>query len=116
MLRIVQGSACLFALLIFAGCGSEPPKSAIPSLNPQQAATLLHYNSKAEVWMIHVKKNNPTCEYKLDLPEQNKHPTEIDLNHIVVCGGQPAPMEFDASVSFAYDKDQKRWVITRFSS
>ncbi len=67
--------------------------------------------------MIHVKKNDSSCEYKLDLPDQHNHPTEIDLTHIVVCGGgRPAPMEFDASVSFAYDKNQNKWVITRFSS
>jgi hypothetical protein len=116
MLRISLALACSFALFVFTGCSTPPKETHPPALNPEQAAALLHYNSKAEVWLVHVRKTNPSCGYKLDLPEQNRHPTEIDLNHIVVCGGRPAPIEFDASVSFAYDKDQQKWVISRFSS
>lgn len=116
MLRTSLALTSSFALFFLSGCGTPPKESHPPALNPEQAASLLHYNSKAEVWMIHVKKNNPSCEYKLDLPDQHTHPTEIDVSHIVVCGGRPAPIEFDASVSFAYDKDQQKWVISRFSS
>jgi hypothetical protein len=116
MLRILRIPGVLFALLALTGCSTPPKETPPPALNPEQAAALLHYNNKAEVWMIHVRKTDPSCEYKLDLPEQNSHPTEIDLHHIVVCGGRPSPMEFDASVSFAYDKDQNKWVISRFSS
>jgi hypothetical protein len=116
MIRILRTPGIFLTLVTLIGCSSRPKETPPPALNPEQAAALLHYNSKAEVWMIHVRKTNPSCEYKLDLPEQNSHPTEIDLHHIVVCGGRPSPMEFDASVSFAYDKDQKKWVISRFSS
>lgn len=120
MLRTTLAVACSVvlsvALLIFAGCGSPPKETHPPSLNPEQAAALLHYNSKAEVWLIHVRKADSSCGYKLDLPDQHTHPTEIDVSHIVVCSGRPAPIEFDASVSFAYDKDQGKWVISRFSS
>lgn len=115
MMRAFSCLPCVAGLFFFTAC-STPPKPVVPALNPQQAASLLHYNSKAETWLIHVRKQDPSCEYQLDLPGQLNHPTEIDLNHIVVCGGRPAPMEFNASVSFAYDKDQQRWVITRFSS
>lgn len=76
----------------------------------------MHYNNKAENWMIYVHKNNPTCRYTLDLPDQSSNPTQIDLDHIVTCGGRPSPKEFDASVSFAYDPGQQKWVVKRFSS
>ncbi len=104
-----------FAFLTFTGCGA-PPKSAVPALTPENAAALLRYNAKAQTWMIYVKKQNASCDYSLDLPDQTAQPTSIDLKHIVVCGGRPSPMEFDASVSFAYDKDTQKWVITRFAS
>ncbi len=108
-------SAAGFAAILFlAAC--SPPKPAIPSLNPDLANSLLHYNNKAENWMIYVRKNSPACEYTLVLPDQSSHPTEIDLDHIVTCSGQPSPKEFDASVSFAFDPAQQKWVITRFSS
>ena len=107
--------ASLAALLLLVACGG-PPKPTIPSLNPEQANSLLHYNNKAENWMTYVKKNNPSCQYILVLPDQSSHPAEIDLDHIVNCGGRPSPREFDASVSFGYDATQQKWVITRFSS
>jgi len=102
-------------LIVLAACGG-PPKPETPSLTPAGATELLHYNAKAETWMVHVKKQNATCEYKLDLPDQTTHPTEIDLDHIVYCGGRPSPTEFDASVSFVYDPDKQQWVVKRFSS
>ena len=116
MLRTWFTPICAAALLIFAGCGTPPKADFPPALNPEEAASLLHYNSKAEVWLVHIRKTDPSCGYKLELPEQASHPTEIDLNHIVSCGGRPSPTEFDASVSFAYDKIQKKWVVSRFSS
>jgi hypothetical protein len=94
----------------------SPPKPSTPSLTPQNAAELLHYNNRAQTWIKYVKRNNPTCDYRLDLPDQTSHPTQIDLDHIVRCGNSPSPKEFDASVSFAFDKDQQRWVLTRFRS
>lgn len=66
--------------------------------------------------MVHVKKQDPSCEYRLDLPDQSSHPTQIDLDHIVYCRNRPSSKELDASVSFAYDKDKQQWVILRFSS
>lgn len=104
----------LAAVFLLASCG--PPKPTTPALNPEQANSLLHYNSRAENWMIYVHKNNPSCEYTLDLPDQSSHPIQIDLDHIVTCNGRPSPKEFDASVSFAYDPDQHKWVVKRFSS
>ena len=103
-------------LLLLASCGTPPAKSKIPALGPQQAGELLHYNNKAQDWLKYVRRTNPACDYRLDLPDQSAHPTEIDLTHIVMCGTTPAPREFDASVSFEYDANRGTWVIRRFSS
>jgi hypothetical protein len=105
--------AVIAAAILFS-CGS--PKPTTPALTPQTAAALLQYNNKAKDWLTYVKKQNPACEYKLDLPDQTSQPTSIDLDHIVYCAGRPSPKEFDASVSFVYDKAAGRWVITRFAS
>ncbi len=107
--------SCFAGLLLLISC-SAPPKPTTPALTPETAGELLHYNSKAETWLVHVKKQDPSCEYKLDLPDQTTHPAEIDMQHIVYCGSRQSPMELDASVSFAFDKDKNQWVITRFSS
>lgn len=107
-------SGILLLLLLAASCG--PPKPRVPALTPQEAQTLLNYNPKAETWMIHVKKTDPSCEYRLDLPDQTSQPTSIDLDHIVYCGNRPSPREFDAAVSFVYDPQTQRWTITRFQS
>lgn len=106
--------ACIAFILALAACTA--PKPSVPSLTPEGAAELLHYNAKAETWMTYIKKHDASCEYKLDLPDQSAHPDQMDLDHIVSCGGRPSPKEYDASVSFAYDKDKQQWVITRFSS
>jgi len=100
--------------LLMLGCSSPPPPT--PSLNPEQAMSLLQFDHKADSWMTFVKKNNPACGYKINLPDQSAHPTEIDIDHIVWCGNAPSPKEFDASVVFVYDKATQRWTISRFSS
>ncbi len=93
-----------------------PPKPTTPPLTPGTAAELLQLNSKAKTWLTHIKKEDASCDYKLDMPEQASHPTTIDFDHIVVCGGRPSPKALDASVSFAYDGNAGHWVITRFLS
>ncbi|HEX4164943.1 MAG TPA: hypothetical protein VHZ55_05660 [Bryobacteraceae bacterium] len=112
MLRPAGAALFLFLLL---SCGA-PPKSEIPSLSPQLAGELLHYNNKAQDWMKYVHRQNPGCDYHLELPDQTNHPTTIDLDHIVRCGSRPSPKEFDATISFEYDTNQKKWVVTRFAS
>jgi hypothetical protein len=97
-------------------CSSTPAKPDVPALSPQTAASLLQFDNKAKNWIEYVKRKDPTCEYKVDLPDQANQPTEIDLDHVILCGGRPSPKEFDASVVFSYDKTQQRWVLTRFSS
>lgn len=106
---------CLLLLPLFVACGPAPQKHQ-PSLTPQQAGELLHYNNKAQTWIKYVRRNHPDCNYRVDLPNQSSHPTVIDLKHIVTCGGSASPMEFDASVSFAYDPNQQTWTISKFSN
>lgn len=105
-----------FATVAFTGCGGAPPKPLVPALTPENAAALLQNYAKAQTWITYVKKQNPSCEYRMDLPDQSSQPTTIDLDHIVLCGGRPSPKEFDASVSFEYDKNAQKWVISRFAS
>lgn len=103
------------AVAMFLTACSEPPKPSVPSLTPEVAHQALHYNDKAAQWIDHAKKQDASCVYDLDIPDQSNHPTEMDFAHIVKCGGRTAPRELDASVSFAWDKDAQHWVITRFS-
>ncbi|MDQ2843444.1 MAG: hypothetical protein M3Y72_20865 [Acidobacteriota bacterium] len=106
---------CVGSFALLLSCGASH-KVEIPSLNPEQASELLHYNNKAQDWLKYVRKQNTACDYKLDLPDQSNHPTSIDLDHIVVCGSRPSPKELDASVSFSWDPSQSKWVISRFAS
>jgi hypothetical protein len=101
--------------LAVGGCGG-PPKPAVPALTPENAAAMLRNYPKAQNWIGYVKRHNPACDYRLDLPDQSAQPTTIDLNHIVVCGGAPSPKEFDAGVSFEYDKNAQHWIVSRFAS
>ena len=102
-------------ILSFSGC-SGPPKPTVPALTPENAAALLQEYPKAQTWISYVKKQNASCDYRLDLPDQASQPTTLDLDHIVLCGGRPSPKEFDASVSFEYDKGAQRWAVSRFAS
>lgn len=104
------------ASILLAACGTTPRKADVPALNPETASQLLHFNHKADAWLTFVKKQNPTCIYQVDLPDQSSHPTEIDIPHLVTCGGRPAPKEFDATVSFSYDAATQKWTIARFTS
>jgi len=107
--------ACFGLLLLFVSCG-PPPKAAAPALTPQEAGALLHFNNKAQDWLKYVRKQNAACDYSLELPDQSSHPTSIDLDHILMCGGRPSPREYDASVSFAYDASAQKWTISKFRS
>lgn len=105
----------LLGMAILSSCGSAP-KPAVPALTPENAAAMLRNYPKAQTWITYVKRHNPACDYRLDLPDQSAQPTTIDLDHIVVCGASASPKEFDASVSFEYDKTAQHWVISRFAS
>jgi hypothetical protein len=106
--------AVSLAGLFFAACSA--PKQSVPSLTPGVAAALLQLNPKSKNWLTGVKRQNPACEYRVELPDQSAHPTVIDVQGIVYCGAQPAPRSMNATVSYRYDKESGRWVISRFSS
>jgi lactam utilization protein B len=78
--------------------------------------TLLNLDSKAKNWLTHVQKENPACGYHVEIPDQSNQPTTIDVEHVVSCGGKPAPRDLDATVSFRWDPQVGHWVISRFSS
>ena len=107
--------SCFLLLVLLEACGGKP-KADVPSLNPEQAAGLLQFNHKADAWITFVKKNNPSCGFRVILPDQSAHPTEIDIDHVVSCGNRPSPKEFDASVVFTYDEAAQKWTISRFAS
>ena len=111
MTRAGAAAACC---LLLGAC--SPSKPTTPPLTEGTAIELLQLNNKAKAWLEHVKKENASCGYKAELPDQAANPTTIDLDHIVSCGGRPAPKSLDATVSFAYDQNVGHWVITRFLS
>jgi hypothetical protein len=112
---IIKFVTCIGLAFLITACGSAP-KPRVPALTPENAAAILRNYQKAQDWITYVRRHNPSCEYRLDLPDQSSQPTTIDLDHIVVCRGAASPKEFDASVSFEYDKDAQRWVVSRFAS
>lgn len=112
---VTKHLACLTAASsLFIAC--TPPKAAIPSLTPQAAASLLQMTPKSKNWLERVKKENPACEYKIELPDQSSHPTVIDIEHAIKCGTQPAPRALNATITYTYDKAAGHWVISRFAS
>lgn len=110
----VNKFAAFACILTLAACSA--PKPTTPPLTLQTATELLQYSPKAKTWLTYVQKQNAGCSYNLVLPDQTAQPTTIDLDHIVSCGGRPSPKEYDASVSFEYDKAAGHWVVTRFAS
>jgi hypothetical protein len=104
----------MLVLITLLACSPPPPP--VPSLTPQNAAELLHYDHKADAWLTYIRKQNPGCEYRFQLPDQSGHPAEIGLEHIVWCNARPAPKEFDASVVFLYDKAAQHWTVSNFMS
>ena len=103
------------SIMLFLTACSAPPKPQVPSLTPEVANQALHYDAGAQNWLAHAQKQDPSCAYTLDIPDQSSQPTELDFTHIVKCGGRPAPLELDASVSFEFDKAAQHWVVKRFS-
>lgn len=106
----------LACCLLLWSCGGGPAKPTTPPLTEGTAIALLQLNNRAKGWLEHVKKENAACDYKIELPDQASNPTTIDLDHIVFCGGRPAPKALDATVSFVYDQNAGHWTITRFLS
>jgi hypothetical protein len=109
----IAGAA--LSLVVLSSC-SGPPKPTTPALTPELAQQLLNYDERAQNFITHVKTKNPACAFSLTLPDQIPPLTQIDLEHIVTCSNRPAPLEFDASVTFLYDPVTGKWMLKRFSS
>ena len=106
----------LTAFFSFAACSSQPAKPTVPALTPQVASALLQMHPRAKNWLIYVKKQNPACDYRIELPSQLNHPRVIDIGHAIACGSQPAPLAMNASVTYVYNEDAGHWEISRFAS
>jgi len=106
---------CLISgLLLLAAC--SPPPEATPALTPENAQALLNADNRALTWIKYAQKQDYSCRWHVELPDQSAHPAEIDVDHIVLCQITKSPRELDASVQFTFDKDQKRWLISAFRS
>jgi hypothetical protein len=116
MVRCANVRTFFFIALALTMAGCSPPPPQHPKLTPMTANELLRFNTRAQNWIQFVKKQNPACEYRLELPDQNAHPDWVEVDHIVSCGGNNRMAAFDASVEFQYNKTTKRWEISRFGS
>jgi hypothetical protein len=115
-IRITKTKVATAAVGLCLLFSCSEPKPTTPALTPELANQLLNFDERARIFIAHVKKQNPGCEFVLALPDQVPPLTQIDLGHIVLCQGRPAPLEFDASVTFVYDKATGKWSLKRFSS
>jgi hypothetical protein len=115
---LAMGKASLIVLVagvwLLPSC--SPPREVTPALTPENAQALLNANDRAITWIKYAQKQDYSCQWHVELPDQSAHPTEIDVDHIVHCQITKSPRELDASVQFIFDKDQKRWVISAFRS
>lgn len=101
-------------MLLAASC--SPPEERTPALTPENAVALLQAHGRAKDWITYAQKQDSTCEWHLELPDQSAHPVEIDVDHIIQCRVTRNPRELDASVQFTFDRVEKRWTISAFRS
>jgi hypothetical protein len=101
--------------VVFAVACSTPPEAA-PALTPENAVALLNNSNKAKDWLAYAQKHDSSCQWRVTLPEQASHPTEIDADHVMWCRVTTNPRELDASAVFTFDKIEKRWKLTDFRS
>lgn len=118
MLRCgVMTKPALFLLIVLVSAGAcSPPPDPTPALTPENAVALLNNSNKSKDWMTYAQKKDSTCQWRVTLPEQANHPTEIDADHVMYCRVTPNPRELDASAQFTFDKNEKKWMLTAFRS
>ena len=63
-----------------------------------------------------MKTQNPTCEFKVILPDQSSHPDTVTVDHVVNCGGRTDLKEFDSNVEFQWNKTTNEWELSYFGS
>jgi hypothetical protein len=112
---MLKPAAFLLGAIVFSGACSPPPDPT-PALTPENAVALLNNSNKAKDWLAFTQKHDSSCQWRVTLPEQASHPTEIDADHVVYCRVTPNPRELDASAQFTFDKVEKRWMLTAFRS
>jgi hypothetical protein len=109
-----RAALSLAPLLLTVACA--PPPDPTPALTPENAVALLNANNKAKDWMTFALKHDSSCQWRVAIPEQASHPTEVDVDHVMYCRVTPNPRELDANAVFTFDKAEKRWTLTDFRS
>lgn len=77
---------------------------------------LVHYDTRAANHLKYIKSQDPTCEYRLQLPDQGNHPDSVEVDHIAFCSGRSDLKAFDASVEFRWNKAENKWELYHFGS
>jgi hypothetical protein len=101
-------------LILLMGCTEKAPPH--PALSPLAAERLLHYDTRAQNRLKSIQKQDRTCDFKIQLPDQSTHPTVVEADHVVTCGGRNDLKAFDANAEFQWNKAQKRWELSHFGS
>lgn len=115
MLRMIK-TAALLALIAIASVACGPQPDLTPALTPENAVALLQNDNKAKGWMTYALKQDSSCQWKMDLPDQSNHPIEVEVAHVMNCRVTTSPRALDARAAFTFNKKEKRWELTQFSS
>ncbi len=99
---------------VSVACG--PPPEVTPALTPENAVALLQNDNKAKGWMTYALKQDSSCTWKMEIPDQASHPTEVEVAHVMNCRVTSSPRALDARATFTFNKREKRWELTQFSS
>src|SRR5208283_5822346 len=115
-MRRMTKTVCLLGAIaiVLVACG--PPAEVTPALTPENAVALLQNDNKAKAWMTYALKQDSSCQWKMDLPDQSNHPVEVEVAHIMNCRVTSSPRALDARAVFTFNKAEKRWELTQFSS
>ena len=95
-------------------CG--PPPEVTPAFTPENAVALLQIDGKAKDWLTYAQKQDSTCQWRMEIPDQSNHPVEVEVAHIMNCRVTTSPRALDASATFTFNKAEKRWELTQFRS
>ena len=106
----------LLAFIVMTSVACGPPPEVTPALTPENAVALLQNDNKATGWMTYARKQDSTCQWRIEMPDQSNHPLTVEVAHIMNCRVTSSPRALDARVAFTYNKAEKRWELTQFSS
>ena len=107
--RVVKKFWLAPATLLLLACNPPPPPH--PALSPGTAETLLRYDSRAAAHLQTLKHQDPTCIYRVVLPDQTAHPQSISVEHIAFCSGRNDLKAFDTRAEFEWDKAAGKWTL-----